>query len=275
MSKKKPTSPIRTSLETLALIFLAGLLATLAFLAQGCGDSWEPGLYCAGSTSPITQKIVGGQESSDRRATVALIWGTDYLGCSGVAISPYTVLTAAHCRTAGGVALEDGGHVYPVEEAIVHPAYDEGAEVWPGPRFDLAMLILTEPLPEPYASTIYDPPAGGFEPDLRTACTELVAQGFGWNEEIGIGVLHEAQYEIGNLDTWNLYGFGVNQEAVCNGDSGGPLYAYVEGHPYAPERTLMLAGIHVSSFGSFDVCYGPTVHINLINFKPWIEENVR
>jgi len=279
---KKPTSPIRAPLETLGLIFLSGLLATLIFLLHGCGE-WDPEFYCAGSaTSPITQKIVGGQVSTDRRATVAL-GRAGQLQCSGVAISPNTVLTAAHCRSFTGVLVpaqlgsQELWYEYEVVDVLVHPSYDLEAETWPGPKFDLAMMFVSVPLPGPYASIIYDPAAGGFEEDLRKACTGLVAQGFGWHEETGVGILRESPYEVGNLDTWNLSGLGTAGESICGSDSGGPLYAYVEGHPYAPERTLMLAGTHVATHRRVpgEPCYGPSTHINLINFKPWIEENVR
>jgi len=273
-----------TKEQSLALAFI--LLAWAAILAvlPGCYN-FSPGFYCAGSEPSLDEVaqtesyITFGEPSTDRRATVALVWGANRIGCTGTAFNARTIITAAHCikNPPSGVVLKDGGYRYDTESVLVHPGYNLESETWPGPAYDLGLVFLAEDVPPPYVNTIYDPVAGGFAPDWRESCTGLVAQGFGQNENGIAGKLRESPYLVVGMDSLSLKGRGVDGQSVCIGDSGGPLYAYTEaGHPDLPTDMLMLAGVHVASIHGGDlVCQGPTTHVNLINFKPWILDSTQ
>lgn len=254
--------PLKQMMEWLALVIFATVLAVIVFLLNGCGDSWNPEFYCAGSTSPITQKIVGGEDSVDRRATVLVLVNNGAGLCSGVALDAHNVLTAGHCADGNRfqIALELGGPRVEVEQVTIHPAFSGK-----GPLHDLALMYTSQVLPGPYPVTVYDAAAGN--PDLRDSCDYLLAQGFGKDETGTAGGLHETLFEVGGVSLYTLTTSAVGEGAgICSGDSGGPLYAFVDG-------AMLLAGITSTSIG-YD-CRFISQHVHLENYWPWVQENLK
>ena len=228
------------------LYFIFGVPAVMFIIAMltGCGGgkvSYEP-ICRQGPVAGAPAYIVDGVPSTDRRATVKVILGGGY--CSGTIVGPHTVLTAGHCRNPEVVAVENDA-AYLVRENIEHPAYNGNV------RTDLRLVYTFEELPGPYAEL-----AG---PGL--VCEQLVAQGYGFGSD---GALHER-----NVETVVRYDeVIIGTESICNGDSGGPLYAL------RADGTYVLVG--VSSFGSGEprVCDGPVGFMNLLVLGSWVEENI-
>jgi len=246
------------------------LLAACVVFGNGCGEDWDPGFFCKGSgDEPVlmagsqTQSIVNGTPSIDRRATVHVS-----TGCSGVAMDPYVVLTAAHCVFPGEmtVGLSPRGYRIAVDDIYVHRAY----EGWP--HWDIAVLHLAEPIEGPFPVGIYDPAEGGYAPDLRYYCSHLVAQGWGKTGDNPPG-LYELEYEVGTATLTTLVTAASDDpatSAVCNGDSGGPLYAYTYDREVPGKINMWVAGI--ASTGSPDGCVGRGEHVYLENMSPWLRE---
>ena len=142
------------------------------------------------------------------------------IDCSGVAISPTLVLTAAHCVPSGAATgrhqvftavAGSPGEVVDVARSYVHPDYG-AAEV----GADLAVLALDEPV-----RGAVPLPVSFDEPRPETLAT---IQGFGVTEATGSvqPTALSGTVEIAAL------GDGVVEllpgpNMVCDGDSGGPL----------------------------------------------------
>lgn len=253
------------------------LLAACVVFGNGCGEDWDPGFFCKGSADiPVytadsveaqEQYIINGTLSTDRRATVFVRSAKG--SCSGVAMDPYVVFTAAHCVAEGEmtVALDPTSYRIAVDDRYIHRAYVS----WPD--WDIAVLHLAEPIEGPFPVGIYDPAEGGYAPDIRYYCTHLVAQGYGRVAEGGPPGLYELEYDVGEVRWLTLVTAAAEDSAnsaVCNGDSGSPLYAFTNDR-YVPGKVNMwVAGI--ASTGSPDGCVGRGEHVFLENMSPWLRE---
>ena len=219
----------------------------LCFFLAGCGDPGGAGpLYCPApeDIDSTASYIIDGEVSVDRRATVYVSGGGSY--CTGTAIGPYTVLTAAHCQNVERVCLGFGSNCTAVSEDIVR----EGANM-PGAR-DLRILHTLSTIPGPHAEL-------GFLED----CDTYIAQGYGsqgggqradgqlWEREVNVCV--------------NNYGVLIASQGICNGDSGGPLWC-----------NNRLVGVSSFGWGAPNVCDGSTGFVNLDvdGNREWVEENV-
>ena len=193
----------------------ARMLATLAFLAMSC----LPAGAMVGGARPADQTIA---------RHVVLVIGAHSL-CSGVAIAPDLVLTAAHC------VLQNGKYRLASFEGR-RAAFKQVASVAPHPQFsmradapDLALVKLAStPLPNLTPAAFSErraPPMVG---------DRFVVAGFGLSnpgERRSAGTLRSAtlvvtarpsSQQLTLIDPRKLgesAGLGV-----CNGDSGGPVF---------------------------------------------------
>ena len=226
-------------------VFSLAFFLYLCFCLSGCGGGpHDLGPLCeAPEIAASSQYIVNGSPSTDRRATVKVV--SDSGWCSGTIVGPHTVLTAAHCE--GTVVFFEDGTRIEVGDGLRHPNYAF-------PHSDLYLLYSEVTFPEPYASL-----------GDHSECVSLLAQGYGIgsNHE-----LHEREVEHVYRDGQSIYG----SESICNGDSGGPLYALDSDGAY----TL----VGVSSFGLNEPyeCTGGAVgfvDLTLNDHITWIEEHLR
>ena len=265
---------------------LALLLPLLMLMGQDCEPAnpiEKVSDYCYGNDYSIFERIEFGYErdgvsgaisailqgdpSDDRRATVQVLFGQGY--CTGVALGPNTVLTAAHCgygsTTNHRIRTGQDNTDYHSTRKVVHPDYWK----WlangdlEGRKADLMLLYMDDPLPPPYVNSFYDSKHAKF-------CKGLVAQGWGRSEEPGAH-LRETHYVITReTDKYLISRAADVPEAekagrICFGDSGGPLYADVAG-------VAQLAGITTTTM-STDCLVGGT-HVKAAHFKDWIYANI-
>lgn len=269
---------------------LLPLLGLLLLTAQDC-EQPEPGpdpvsQYCSGNDYTISgyftsiardvqgawDSILMGEPSADRRATVRVRFGEAY--CSGVVLGPRTVLTAGHCGYAADTTHNIhlggwGSEPYREVKHVVHPDYLD--YVYGGNRdlekrkADLMLVFVDRDLPEPYVGLDF------YTPGLSRFCAGLVAQGWGRWEGDTLS-LRETRYIITDAtDPKYLISRayqlpdGEDSGRICFGDSGGPLYADVNGVP-------TLAGITTTTMSSD--CLAGGTHVNAAHFSDWVVDEI-
>ncbi len=211
--KHRPSSTVLASVLHLGLV---------AGLSVSCGQQSE----LASRTSVYGGKKVGRGTWAN---VVALTDVSSGMYCSGTAVTPTLVVTAAHCARGfdaadtnvyAGAGVE-GGDVqgqYPVARLVASPRYSHE-----GGGNDIAYVLLKKPL---------DLPESAYVPVLADSAEtkEVLAVGqlghivgFGNRDDGGFGQKYEADGKITSVNRLevNVGGNGVDS---CQGDSGGPVF---------------------------------------------------
>ncbi|WP_236841795.1 S1 family peptidase [Bosea sp. PAMC 26642] len=227
--------------------------------------------------------VVGGTASRDvsgaRASTLRVETSRGEL-CSGAAIGPELVLTAAHCLMGGGavsvVSLDPRFRArrHAVVAVLPHPSFVPGTTPRTQPGADLAVLRLSAPLPRDIEPLTLG--GGMWQGETVTMA------GFGLAIEDNKGTarrLRETRLvNAGNYTTANTVKVAVDTEAkgetpgagACRGDSGGPV---LRGR--ASSRDLV--GIVSWSSGPLNarvrrICGGFTAITPVSDHRAWISE---
>lgn len=215
--------------QTWTKLFSKALSCGVLGLAMtGCGPASEQ------ASQPM---IYGGNKAATGSWSAAVALTLDgSMFCSGTAVNPRLVITAAHCvkGVSGfgqtGVYIGngvEGGRVtaqYKVVKKNYSPKYANRDN-------DIAYLVLDKPLDLPesaYIPVLVD--------DEETA--QLLKEGntahlvgFGNRDGGGFGVKYEADAEITKVTT-NEVAIGGDGKDSCQGDSGGPAYGKLPNGEY-------------------------------------------
>jgi hypothetical protein len=193
---------------------LALIVAMLAWAAGGLGPA----------------QALGGSASGDASAAlsnrVVMVLGSRGNSCSGTAIRPDTILTAAHCvRGAKETAIayfENGSPVLQrARRTIIHPRATTNYRR----TIDAALVILDRPLPERFEMTELDAPTIFREPGEAA-----IIAGFGLQRSSNLksgGTLRAADASLLPPRSRRVMRIGVGGPdtlLVCKGDSGGPVF---------------------------------------------------
>lgn len=188
-------------------------------------------ISCGSSSSEQSETSVYGGSKTPAGAwsNVVAITGGGGIFCSGTAVTPNLVITAAHCAEVYpssqvsvyvGAGVE-GGSVsgqYAATKFKASPKYgsSNGAN-------DIAYIVLKTPI---------NLPASAFTPVLTDAAEvkELLAigktahiVGFGNRDNGGFGVKFEVDANVTKVNSLEITIGGGGKDS-CNGDSGGPVF---------------------------------------------------
>ncbi|RYZ52093.1 MAG: trypsin-like serine protease [Proteobacteria bacterium] len=200
-------------------------LAILSLAAVSCGQT-------SGDSS---LKIYGGAKSPANAwpSTVGITTNSD-LFCSGTAIHPRVVITAAHClqhEAASGVFVYTGAGVnggrikgqYAAKKIAISHLYGYNY----GGYNDIGYIVLDRDLdlaPSDYVPVLTDKSEIA-ELIKRGAKSQLV--GYGITDSNQMGVKFEVTSTITDIFT-NEVEIGGDGKDSCNGDSGGPAYGQLK-----------------------------------------------
>jgi len=206
---------------------LAGLKKTIALvpcflvlsLSVGCGSE---------NPEQSQQKVYGGTKSGTGtwQNVVAITQKSGGMYCTGTAIAPTIVITAAHCAVgfkASNVSVyigegKEGGRVvgeYPATVLKASPLYRTSN--------DISYILLSKPLDLPISAYIPVLTAAEEKSELLAIGKTGRIIGFGNRDDGGFGVKFEVDAKITKL-TSNEVSLGGSGKDSCQGDSGGPVF---------------------------------------------------
>lgn len=198
-----------------------------------------------------TPYVVNGQPHSGHPSAGKLTTGGSL--CTATLIGKKTVLTAAHCVSPGAshTFTTDDGVKHLSAKVVRHPSYNSYQIT-----NDVAVIILqTEPAIAPMPINI-TPPSSGLE---------VTIVGFGKTSEYSedAGVKRMAKNKISSVKTTQFTIAGSSTLGnLCNGDSGGPSYAIVNG-------VEVDIGVHSTKSGA---CGSGSTDMRVDAYADWITQ---
>lgn len=278
------TSPAYVLGESLNFLFptsrMQGLLSLLLLTsAISLGMAASTSCNCGWVNSG---RIVGGHEAPKNKypmiVTLETLSGRQF--CGGTIITPWHVLTAAHCTAkvrsiqvrAGAHNKRYSGVVYKIASIIDHEKYNDKTG-----QYDISLLLTTTKM----AFNLFIGPA--CLPNKRVSIAKQKVTALGWGNTRDKGpdsdVLLEVQLSVMSFnkcqDLWyvkspqesmHLCTYEIGKD-TCQGDSGGPLL-------WLDPETKRFTLVALVSYGG--PCAGPKPGINtdVSAFLDWIKSKI-
>jgi secreted trypsin-like serine protease len=302
MEKKLPCKPFLKSIQKGPYCFLLMLLICVFAVNVGAVESSFPAVEdkqatdleilkksedeISGDYENNMSRIIGGQDanSGEFPFMVALIDRYGRPMCGGSIVSPYYVMTAAHCVPglkaviigAHNLKNNSSGQRISIAKKIVHPKYNDYSD-----SYDIALLKLSQPVSSEYPpiklAKISDSSPGTMSTVIGWGATSNIGKLLGiypdvlQKVDVPIVSSQDCRAAFGNDITDSMVcagaGYGSGGKDSCNGDSGGPLFLNKNNDFYQ---------VGVVSWGSRFCAqigkYG--VYTQVASFKSWINKYI-